>query len=635
MGRGEKRKAKVVDEEAEETQNEPKLVVDLSVTDDEDDKEANEDLSLKIVEKAISKRGTKVDAEEIGAVNLSNGRSSDGDAGAAVGGSNGGDGTAELSSSSSLETYAIVTGPDGVVKKKLKKKKKVRRKEGGEQPVIIIDEEEKKESVMEGDEIGKTEAVEDAGVVVTVDPDSVEISDNIVLRKLLRGPRYFDPPDTVSWPSCYNCGEEGHMAVNCSAPRKRKPCTMCGSLDHVAKQCNKGGECYICKTRGHRARNCPEKHKGSFQSSRICLKCGESGHEMFTCRKSYDKEDLQDIQCYVCKRFGHLCCVNYVHEGENEVSCYRCGAVGHNGIDCARVTEEATSIGAAITAASPSTCYRCGEGGHFARECPTPGKTGKRILDFSAPLKEKKISGQKSAPPNLGGKSRKKSKTKSIETHSSTPKKSKRQPPKSLEANLPPTPKKSKNKAPKSLETHPSTPKKPKQRGGWATEHLQNHSNSHPQRHHQHLQNPPPASMQRGGWAADHPGDYPHHWNPQRHHHHHHHYPEPPPSTPPPYRNHMLHTASSSHYSSAPPAQRMTYQQRPGPSRFQGGPPPYHHHQPQPQHRYLDDRLGNPGGEYGHSPGSYDQRWRHDNGHEWRHDNGHDWRHDYGHDWRR
>lgn len=54
-----------------------------------------------------------------------------------------------------------------------------------------------------------------------------------------RGPRYFDTLDS-GWSNCYNCGEEGHMAVNCPTfTKKIKPCFVCGSLEHGAKQCTK------------------------------------------------------------------------------------------------------------------------------------------------------------------------------------------------------------------------------------------------------------------------------------------------------------------------------------------------------------------------------------------------------------
>lgn len=53
-----------------------------------------------------------------------------------------------------------------------------------------------------------------------------------------RGPRYFDPPDN-SWGNCYNCGEGGHTAVNCTSAKRKKPCFVCGSLEHNVKECNK------------------------------------------------------------------------------------------------------------------------------------------------------------------------------------------------------------------------------------------------------------------------------------------------------------------------------------------------------------------------------------------------------------
>lgn len=145
---------------------------------------------------------------------------------------------------------------------------------------------------------------------------------------------------------------------------------------HLVSYCTcfkslQGQDCFICKKGGHYAKDCPEKQKRGSLKSQICLKCGDSGHDMFSCRNDYLTEDLkvflwllslfsiwflyhinheiyclelclralskflflnQEIQCYVCKRFGHLCCVKYVDTSSQEVSCYKCGQLGHTGL---------------------------------------------------------------------------------------------------------------------------------------------------------------------------------------------------------------------------------------------------------------------------------------------------------------
>ncbi|KAI7737411.1 hypothetical protein M8C21_026398, partial [Ambrosia artemisiifolia] len=214
------------------------------------------------------------------------------------------------------------------------------------------------------------------GSDAAIEPDPSQKSDNIVLQKLLRGPRYFDPPDD-SWGNCYNCGESGHITANCTSAKRKKPCFVCGSLEHHVKQCNKGKDCFICKKSGHLAKDCPEKSNRGSQSTKICLNCGDSGHELLSCESTYSPDDLKEIQCYVCKCFGHLCCVNYAGEGSTEISCYRCGQLGHSGLECARVHAETASKW------TPSSCYMCGQEAHTKR---------KRKMDSSTPKKKKKKS---------------------------------------------------------------------------------------------------------------------------------------------------------------------------------------------------------------------------------------------------
>lgn len=59
---------------------------------------------------------------------------------------------------------------------------------------------------------------------------------NVVLRMLLRKPRYFDPPDW-NLETCSNCGKENHTAATCKVQKQKKPCFLCGSFKHSWKNC--------------------------------------------------------------------------------------------------------------------------------------------------------------------------------------------------------------------------------------------------------------------------------------------------------------------------------------------------------------------------------------------------------------
>lgn len=389
-------KEKLIEEENSEEETQKSLILVSS----SDDEEGNEDLSLKVVEKARLREANKRKRDK----------------------SEGVDGVIDLSSSSCEEVVrdcdgGVVLTPSLVVEKIVKKKKKKKKKkmlvlgddeEEGDRFVGVVSSEELTETitsvegepanVIETEELG--DILKDASAVKNVETESV---DNVVLRKLLRGPRYFDPPERNSR-SCFNCGEEGHNAVNCTSKKRKKPCFICGSCDHEARKCTQGKDCFICNQRGHRAKDCPEKLQLNSRDSKICLRCGDFGHLMFSCSRDYDPDDLKDIQCYVCKTPGHLCCVNSLDPVPAEISCYNCGQSGHTGLGCAKQRGE-VSGGVVAT-----LCYKCGEEGHIARGCTNHSKPDRGKGEPSTPTGKysKNGKGFHSAPPDLNKSHKKK-----------------------------------------------------------------------------------------------------------------------------------------------------------------------------------------------------------------------------------
>ncbi|KAK4605713.1 hypothetical protein RGQ29_000141 [Quercus rubra] len=195
-----------------------------------------------------------------------------------------------------------------------------------------------------------------------LEKESVEKNYKVVPRNLLWRARYFDPP----------YGEEFHTKGNCKGERQKRPCFICAGYGHSWKYCKQGQDCFVYKVRGPSAIDCPVRHQDP--SSNICLRCGGKGHNMFSCWSEYSPDDLKEIQCYVCKNFGHLCCVDFLDLSPRHVSCYSCGQTGHLGSECTK------SCGENSGSKSLALCYRCGEGGHIARRCMNHVKLVQEVI---------------------------------------------------------------------------------------------------------------------------------------------------------------------------------------------------------------------------------------------------------------
>ncbi|CAL9096001.1 unnamed protein product [Musa acuminata var. zebrina] len=386
----ERRKSNGKMEPSDEGEAAPSIVF-LSSSDDE---EANEDLSLAIVKKARQREAKRKWSEgalgpgPVSAVSLAH--------------------VIEISSSSPQSSGEAELASDptpapsagGLMSpmeetKNMQKKPKKRRRN-------------KKKKQLEEKEVVDTIVEEEkpSGPPESVITEVNETSDNLVFRKLLRGPRYFYHwENTVG--SCFNCGEEGHTAANCTMEKRQRPCFVCGLFGHNGKHCLQGQDCFVCKRRGHHAKDCPYKNKKVAQCSEICLRCGETGHVMLSCRNDYSPDDLKEMQCYVCGKYGHLCCVNFTDTGPRESFCYNCAKPGHTGLGCAKPRGDSVAVD------SPAVCCICHEEGHFARGCTKRTKSSRKMGESLTPQtfdkKNRRSRGFKSVPRDFGKERKKKS----------------------------------------------------------------------------------------------------------------------------------------------------------------------------------------------------------------------------------
>ncbi|KAL3532214.1 hypothetical protein ACH5RR_005735 [Cinchona calisaya] len=245
----------------------------------------------------------------------------------------------------------------------------------------------------------------DSGSSNMVAIDGAKEKATAVAEKNAFASRYFDPID-FSQKICYKCGEFNHIAAECDAPKKRKkkkkkkPCFICGRLGHDGKRCKKVNKCFFCHKRGqrgHLAKDCPEKDIVSQHISNFCLRCGNAGHDLFSCKDNYFPDDLERISCLVCNAFGHLCCANISNEGPTSISCYNCGQSGHLGSECTKLHDDGKS--SETTNLAPKN----GNAGHLVEEC-MKHEEGKEAgtASIGVVLEKEDISGVKHRPKRYG-----------------------------------------------------------------------------------------------------------------------------------------------------------------------------------------------------------------------------------------
>ncbi|CAI9783365.1 unnamed protein product [Fraxinus pennsylvanica] len=189
----------------------------------------------------------------------------------------------------------------------------------------------------------------------------------------MRAPRYSESAD---WEACYKCSRDSHKG-KCKLKKKRKPCYNCGDLGHEGKRCKQVKNCFICSNKGHLAKDCPMDQP---EKDRFCVKCGNPGHDMFSCTDEYCSEDLKACELlkivilFFLVVFSAMFAKSLVISAVltikvKDLDMFPVSTVGSWATwECTKFNEQLKTV-----------CSKCGEGGHPPKECiksPEVGGSG-------------------------------------------------------------------------------------------------------------------------------------------------------------------------------------------------------------------------------------------------------------------
>ncbi|KAI4915253.1 hypothetical protein J4E85_010377 [Alternaria conjuncta] len=111
----------------------------------------------------------------------------------------------------------------------------------------------------------------------------------------------YKKPSQRLGPICYTCKGTGHLSRNCPAEQSAaKPAIITGLLSKATDK-RPQPVCYECGEEGHIARNCPEekpqseRSKAKSQQPFICYNCGGEGHMARECTEDVPSSELADL----------------------------------------------------------------------------------------------------------------------------------------------------------------------------------------------------------------------------------------------------------------------------------------------------------------------------------------------------
>lgn len=125
---------------------------------------------------------------------------------------------------------------------------------------------------------------------------------------------------------CYNCNKKGHLGRDCNDVKKKPTCYLCGQIGHLRHACP-NDICYNCMDIGHISKDCPEPHAKPFHK-RYCHRCDTRGHDKKSCTEIWRQ--------YHATVVDHTVTIpEQPYRESKRIFCYNCACKNHFGEECA------------------------------------------------------------------------------------------------------------------------------------------------------------------------------------------------------------------------------------------------------------------------------------------------------------